>query len=332
MTIDDAWLQTKLRPLPRRVSPLQDETTSSYVGRLADVNHLSWLDLANYIRPNLSRKVRQRLDVSLAALATITGIPPVHLAHALPEIRGQFTRPGSLHIVGRSTTREPNRTCPPCRRCSATKNIDRRSLVTVWARQDQNVCLHHQLWIGQGVQRAEDQLHVADLPEIAQAQIRHRNLIRRHGHQRVEYFYSDAQKVIDWSSNPSSDTARSERKRYLFAREQATRLPWSYDYAAYYPEVVGVLSVLASPYWRCMAISENPADQERFYRQIARNGLTNGKPELNKPLRNWVNGHRQDRSADDLDGEQSLRRWYFTQPGVVAADELECAQKGIDHG
>jgi hypothetical protein len=65
-------------------------------------------------------------------------------------------------------------------------------------------------------------------------------------------------------------------------------LPRSYDYALYYPEVVSILSVLASPYWQRMAGSGDTNDALRFYREVAANGLTNGTPRENTPLRNWL--------------------------------------------
>jgi predicted trehalose synthase len=49
------------------------------------------------------------------------------------------------------------------------------------------------------------------------------------------------------------------------------KLPRSYDYVAYYPEVVGIFSVLASPYWRQMAGSGATDDTLRFYHQVAAN-------------------------------------------------------------
>jgi hypothetical protein len=91
----------------------------------------------------------------------------------------------------------------------------------------------------------------------------------------------------------------------------------------YYPEVVGVLSVLASPRWRRLAISDDPAEQERFYLQVANNGLTNGTPALNNPLRSWVQGHREHRTVDDPDGELHMNRWYFRRSGVVEPPEPE---------
>jgi len=43
--------QHKLRQLPRRVCPVQDETTHSYIRRLADANHLPTPDLISHLSP-----------------------------------------------------------------------------------------------------------------------------------------------------------------------------------------------------------------------------------------------------------------------------------------
>jgi hypothetical protein len=285
------------------VRPVQDETTQSFVHRLAQANHIRNDELADYLIPRLagSQGLRRRFETSLHALAAVSALDAVYLAQALPDIRSQFTDQDSLHL---------NRTQLACRRCMAAKNITTR--VIVWARHDHNVCLRHQLWISQGVNKPEDQADVADLPEITQSQVRHHNLIRRYGHRPVNHCYWTAQQVIDWSSNLPSPTARWERKRYFFTREKAEFLPWSYDFAAYYPEVIGVLSVLLSPYWRRMAISDDPAEEQRFYRQIAANGLTNGTPAHNTPLSTWVNRHRQDsKSNEDPDSAKFMNQESF---------------------
>lgn len=316
----ETWFQPKLRPLPRRALPVQDETLRSYVGRLASANHIRAHELIGYLNPKLagSHGIVRRVNITLDALTVVSGIDAINLAHALPEIRSQFGDQESLRVLGRTTAGEPNKQRRACRRCLAAKSIT--TSVRIWARQDQNVCLRHHLWISQGVNDPEDQVDVTDFPEISQAQIRHSNLIRRHGHQRVRHFYWTAEKIIDWSSNVPSPTARWERKRWFFTRERARTLPWSYDYAAYYPEVVDVLSVLTSPYWRRMTISDNPTDEERFYRQIAANGLTNGEPARNTPLNKWVSSHRDSRTPDDPDGEKYLKRWSFGPAGVEPDD------------
>jgi hypothetical protein len=323
----DGWFRWRPRPLPRRVSPVQDETISSFLHRLALANHIRGDELQAYlVIRRRKRWTPVRLpDVSLRALSVLSGHAPLCLAHALPDIRPQLADQSALQVIGRTTVNGPNRTRPACRRCMAAKGITTE--VTVWARHDQNVCLRHQLWVGQGVVRPEDQVDVADLPEIARAQTRHRNLIRRHGLGRVRYFHRAAEKIIKWSPELPSHTGRWNRRRHLFIRENAERLPWSYDAAACYPEVVALLSVLTSPHWRRMATSDNPADRQRFYRQTAANGITTGQPERNRPLNTWIEHHRQDRTPDDPYAEQALR-WYSTPSGVVEAGEPEHTPTG----
>ena len=288
----------RLRPLPRRVAPLRDETAESYVGRLAAANHLPRNHLAGCLRPEPAESAQRRSGISLSALAVMSGIPQLHLAQALPELHSQLPGGDPSRIQERPAG-EPSRRRLPCRRCMMAKNISGATLVTVWARPDQNVCVRHQLWIGQGVRFLAEQLDVSDLPEIAHAQLRHQKLIRRYGQRPAARFFADAQQVIDWSSrNPDYSSARWNRLRYLFDREQVQQLPYSYDYAACYPEVIGLLGVLISRYWQQLAISRDPADQERFHRQVATSGLTNGTPALNTPLRNWIYSLRRDLLAD----------------------------------
>jgi hypothetical protein len=81
---------------------------------------------------------------------------------------------------------------------------------------------------------------------------------------------------------------RQEHIRRFLATSDTGTLPSSYDYASCYPEVAGVLSGLASPYWQRMAGSGDGDDAFRFYRQVAANGLTSGIPRENSPLRNWI--------------------------------------------
>lgn len=296
MTTMDAWLWRTLRPLPRRVRPVQNETTLSFVRRLALANHIRIDELAEYLNTRLTGGGQHRqVDVSPEALAVVSGVDVIHLVHALPQIRARFADQDSLHVVGRNANDGPVKSRLACRRCMAGRNITVE--VTAWAWSDQNVCLRHQLWIGQGVNDTNDQADVADVPAIATAQIRHHNLVRRHGFRRVRGCYRIAQQVIDWSSGPGSPTARQERRHHFFDRERAEFLPWSYDYASYYPEVVGVLSVLASPFWQRMASSDDVTETLRFYRQITNNGLTNGTPALNRPLHDWVVSRRAESAA-----------------------------------
>ena len=72
------------RPLPRTCRPAQDETTGSYLLRLAVANRITGPDLVGYLTAGTSQSINQ---VSLGALATVSGQPPLALAYALPELR-----------------------------------------------------------------------------------------------------------------------------------------------------------------------------------------------------------------------------------------------------
>jgi hypothetical protein len=308
--------------MPRRIPPVKDETVESYVDRLAAGNHLDARDLIDHLTKKRWQYTPGYHRIPLDALAAVSGFSRTSLAYALPQMRPDAEH-HQLHLTGRATAREPNHRRPACRRCMAGKGIT--STVTIWARADQNVCLRHQLWIGPGVDSANHQLDVSDLPEIGRAQIRHDRLIRRFGHGRINYYYyyyyyyyTDAYEVDDWSTrNRYVVCPRNDRRRYLFNREQSEVLPFSYGYAAQHPEVIGVLGVIVSPFWRRLAISDDPTDQQRFYAEIKKNGLYSGNPEANTPLRRWIRDHRRDRSPDDPDGEKELQYLYESQSGTI---------------
>ncbi|PWR07436.1 hypothetical protein DKT69_34830 [Micromonospora sicca] len=238
------WGQPRLRRLPRRIAPVHDETLESYIGRLATRNYLSRVDLAAHLTPR--RQGSRRGVIASESLAAVTGFAEPRLAYALPEIRQRVPYRYAPPMIGQVVGSYPNRRHPSCRRCAGATGP-----VTIWARCDYNVCVRHQLWLGDGVSQPRDQVDVADMPEIVQAQVRLRRLIRRRGYPRVRFYFSDACEIEHWGSrNPFALTPRNERMRRLHAREHAEFLPLSYGYAAQYPEVVDLvrdlLSVLAS--------------------------------------------------------------------------------------
>jgi TniQ len=278
MTTTAGTRRRERRPLPRPVPPVQNETTVSYIQRLARANHIRADELAEYLDARMTTSGRH-VSVQPQVLADAAGMDVSHLLLALPQLQAG-PKAAAAHVTSSELRLA-------CRRCMAARNVFSAVAVLAWA--DQNVCLRHQLWIGHGVTSINDQADVAGMPEVSRSQARHQRLARHHGLRRVRDCYKTAESTIDWSSRePSSQTARQERIRRLLAVNRTGSLPRSYDYAAYYPEVVGILSVLASPYWQRIAGSGDPDDALRFYRQISANGLTNGTPRENNPLRNWI--------------------------------------------
>lgn len=278
----------KGHPLPRRVRPVQNETTYSFIRRLAHANHIRADKLIEYLDAWMNTNGRD-ISISPQSLADAARIDVRHLLRALPQLQVQAPRSEEelLELREPSARRMSAELRPACRRCMAAKGIF--TAVTVLAWTDTNLCLRHQLWTGHGVTGVEDQADIAGIPEIGQAQTRLSRLCRHRGPLDIWYSYETAEAVIDWSSREASSlTARQERLRHLLASSATGRLPRSYDYACYYPEVVGILGVITSPYWRRIAGSLDPGDSVRLYRHVAASGLNRGDPSQNTPLRGWI--------------------------------------------
>lgn len=305
------WGQPQLRRLPRRIPPVHDETLESYIGRLAARNYLSRADLATHLTPR--RQGSRRGVIASESLAAVTGFAEPRLAYALPEIRQRVPYCYAPPMIGQVVGSYPNRRHPLCRRCAGATGP-----VTIWARCDYNVCVRHQLWVGNGVSQSADQVDLADMPETVQAQVRLQRLIRRRGYPRVRYYFSDACAIEHWGSrNPFALTPRNERMRRLHAREHAEFLPLSYGYAAQYPEVVPILSVISSPYWRRMAKSLEITDRFRFYDEILKGRPAHPSRYSHGGLASWINHERQPTGPTDPDGERTLRRLYLGTAGVL---------------
>jgi hypothetical protein len=252
------------RALPRTCRPAPDETTGSYLLRLAAVNRVTGPDLIGYLTAGTSQSIAK---VTLAALATVSGQPPLVLAYALPELRPQY--PGQHHVAlhGRTLPAKPNVVRPACRRCTATRTAAGR--IDMWYRHEHNVCLRHLLWIGPGAGDPRNQADLAAHPDIVRAQVRHRRLIREHGHGIVHTAYHTAREI--WETL----TYRGWGLPAAIARDMP--LPgrfghqdWPADArdpvhcAATYPEVITLTGLLVSPHWRPFAMSASAADRDRF--------------------------------------------------------------------
>jgi hypothetical protein len=256
------------RALPRTCRPAPDETTGSYLVRLATVNRITGADLVDYLTAGASRSIA---DISLAALATASGQPPLALAYALPELRSQHPHQHRMALRGRTLPTQPNTVRPCCRRCAATRTSAER--VDMWCRHEHNVCLRHRLWTGPGADHPLDQVDLAAHPDIAHAQARHHRLIRRHGHGITHTAYRAASLI--WADL----TYRGRGLPHAVARDiplprRFGHQDWPADArdpvhrASTYPEVITLTELLASPRWRPLAMSASTADRERFRSEL----------------------------------------------------------------
>jgi TniQ len=272
------------RALPRTCRPAQDETTGSYLLRLATANRITGADLVDYLTAGTSQSID---NVSLAALATASGQRPLALAYALPQLRPQHPDHDTMALRGRTVAGKPNTVRPACRRCAATHTSAER--VDVWYRHEYNICLRHRLWIGPGADGPRDQVDLAAHPDVVHAQVRHLRIIRMHGRDMVHTAYPTARLV--WGTL----TYRGRGLPHTVVRD--IPLPPTFGHrdwpvhdrdpvhvAATYPEVVTLTQLLVSPHWRPFAMSASTADHDRIraefqrrlppaYRDLANNDL-----------------------------------------------------------
>ncbi len=258
------------RALPRTCRPAPDETTGSYLLRVAAANRITSADLIGYLTGGMSQSIAK---VSLTALATASGQPSMTLAYALPELRSQYPGQHGMALAGRTLPAKPNTVRPACRRCTATRSTAER--IDMWYRHEHNVCPRHHLWTGPGAGHPRDQVDLAAHPDIVRAQARHRRLIREHGRGIVHTAYCTALEI--WETL----TYRGRGLRGAITRDM--HLPgwfghqdWPADprdpvhRAATYPEVITLTGLLASPHWRPFAMSASAADRDRFRAEFQR--------------------------------------------------------------
>jgi hypothetical protein len=258
------------RALPRTCRPAQDETTGSYLLRLATANRITGADLVDYLTAGTSQSIDK---VDLAALATGSGQPPLALAYALPQLRPQHSDHPAMALRGRTLPTKPNTVRPACRRCAAVHTTAER--IDVWYRHEHNICLRHRLWIGPGADHPDDQVDLAAHPDIAHAQVRHLRLIRRHDRGLVHTAYRTARLI--WETL----TYRGWGLSHTIVRDIALPVGfghqnWPADArdpvhaAANYPEVITLTHLLVAPHWRPFAMSASTADHDRFRAEFQR--------------------------------------------------------------
>jgi hypothetical protein len=267
--LDHLFRSGPRRPLPRTCRPAPDETTGSYLLRLAAANPLTGPDLIGYLTAGTSQSIAK---VSLTALATASGQPPAALAYALPELRPQYPGMHGMALRGRTLPARPNTVRPACRRCAATRTADR---IDMWYRHEHNVCLRHLLWIGPGAGHPRDQVDLAAHPDIVHAQARHQRFIREHGHGIVHTAYRTAREIWETLTYRGWGLPAAITRDMPLPRSSGHQ-DWLADprdpvhRAATYPEVITLTGLLASPQWRPFAMSASAADRDRFRAEFQR--------------------------------------------------------------
>jgi hypothetical protein len=238
-----------LRSLPIAVPPARHELLASYLRRLGNLHGLD----PDALRAEVGTPPR------LQALAALTGLPRLHLAAALPELRD----PGADPAVFRH---EPQHGCPRC---------DGRHLggrVVRVLPHHRYICIRHSYWIGPpdipGPPTA-----LGAFPGLPPAQHRHRRLLRRHGPAATYDAVLTGFLICGhlWTATPRTRTAT--RLKHIWDRRAALLIPDYADFsasrifAATYPEAVNLAAVLANPIWRRLAHGDT-RERERFLAEV----------------------------------------------------------------
>ena len=255
-----------------------------YLARVAAANHVP--DRAVWDRArNHSPDTDEDPLVRSRWIAALAGIDQQRLLSAVPDLQVGSTGPsGPLPVTGRPL---PNHALgrPPCRFCAARRgapplrSADRGWLIEpeVWVSVEDNVCLRHHVWIGPDADSYDQQLDLRALPEVIQAQIRHRRLVRRRGRRETFLAYTDAADI--WWQLAWLHDYTAERDQRLHRRVDTGVDPEDLDFhdplrrAVIYPETVALTALLASSYWRKKIVDRRPQAhpaRQAFHTEFAR--------------------------------------------------------------
>lgn len=263
-----------LRRLPRTLPPMLNETVSSYLGRLAQVNALTGSDLELHLAGGGKPKTG---DVTAEKLAAITGYPPRTLRYAMLELCTTDDL-AVMHVGGRPCPGPTdwgwwwphNRIRYACDHCAAQHAVTSRGSARpqLWTTHEDVVCLRHRRWLSALHQDA--QLDLAHLPDILKANRQHRRMIKTYGREQVRSATIDAAPICRGWNEPLWDNSPAYRRVQTFKDQgHETRfIDNATITAATYPETVALTRLFASPYWRHLAMTENlePVDKTAVIR------------------------------------------------------------------
>ncbi|RNG17858.1 TniQ family protein [Streptomyces botrytidirepellens] len=170
-------------PLPRRPALIAQETTASFLWRLADMNGMAWAELVRHVGgPRGLEETDPRLQevwlgpVARERLARVSGRPLEQLEKALPTLaQARITAKArrQVRVEAWPEERLPVQACALCVAGRAERPVWRVGS-DAWA-----VCTRHGRWTGDAQGRF--QVSVAQVPEVVEAQVRRVRLERKTG-------------------------------------------------------------------------------------------------------------------------------------------------------
>jgi len=183
------WAKTlPPRPLPRTVTPVPGEYHLDYIRRLADANHLEFLELTAALDDTAGitlHSPRSWKQHEQERLAVAAGQPLARIARLYwPDPRHYLRDPDGFYQTLR----------PACHRCTARYGIT--APVACHLPPHLTVCRRHRLWIGPATRTHAGQLDVSPFPEVLRAQRRHCHLAQLHHPWRLGDAVRDATSAV----------------------------------------------------------------------------------------------------------------------------------------
>jgi hypothetical protein len=257
----DNW-PTCHQPLPRPVAPAPNETIESYLRRLATTNQLD----PSALRTHLSGDTRKSTPIPLTTLALVSGQRPHALRYAIPEL-STTEDPATTHTHTRPSPGGSNRRqCLPC-----THARGHHGEVWCWNHHDDVICFRHLRWIGDGSDHPDaGQPDLSNQPGILQANRRHRALIHRYGRDSATTAFREARYICRrWHDRGEHQHDFLRLMSLFHGHSWQVTASDPTIHAARYPQIVELIRLVASPFWRAKAQQDWPEPTE-FISEIQR--------------------------------------------------------------
>ncbi|GGK35295.1 TniQ family protein [Nocardia camponoti] len=273
------------RQLPIPIPPAPNETTASYLGRLATVNHLAIDELKIHLGMNPTLLELRMRPPNLGRLVVITGYSRDQLTRALPELTSRH----------RDSTHLANWARPACPRCIRRHTGGR---VIRYYPSYVHACPKHRIWLSDKHSHRHRLLDISAVPEVLAAHTTHRRLARRHQPQPAQYAFRTARRLFEdndfWNSfaDTTAFAGISNRLDILNPGETRVLIDDPSFLAAIYPNAVDTAALLASPHWRRIASRKETVT--RFLIELGTRVSGQRRtywPRRNRdPIANWIEG------------------------------------------
>jgi TniQ protein len=298
--------------LPVAPAPVPGELVWSYVRRLA------W---SNGLKPEFLHELV--VDAGIPGdwgrcLGVLTGLADDSLRWAIPDLAAPWSAAKAWEMP---IERRLERMVVGCPSCMAAKGaVDP---VARWMPFHVRVCTVHETWLHSDDQdllnsrRSPGAIRLRGLPELIIAQHRLANLARRRDGELLRVAYVEAYGVaLRWAAQDRKDHDRWRRLDLLLGADSRWRVKAgdpALD-AALFPELVSLLGLFSSPYWRNFAGADDSSrEQSRLLSVVhERVGFAAYEREhpSHGPLRQWIRAQQTGAPPVSwLIDETRLPRW-----------------------